>query len=167
MEKAMALKEAAGGFKKGQPPLAFDLCWRAIDQVLMLPEEHKGRKFLSSLVTEAARLNKEGTLQRLLQISEPDTREILLKEAGSFWAQEDPSFALKAAREILEGSLRFVLYQKIADHEAKKLSRPGRPGTEQPVSLAFSQWGLGREKAKKDESQAASHYEKNSSRNRK
>jgi hypothetical protein len=56
--------------------------------------------------------------------------------------------------------LRFVLYQKIADHEAKKLSRPGKPGTEQPVSLAFSQWGLGREKAKKDESQAVPHYEK-------
>ncbi|HSB04790.1 MAG TPA: hypothetical protein VLK23_06300 [Thermodesulfobacteriota bacterium] len=160
MEKAMAFKEAAGGFKKGQPLLAFDLCWRAIDQVLMLPEEHKGRKLLSSLVTEAARLNKEGTLQRLLQISKSDTRDILLKEAGSFWAQEDPSFALKAAGEILEGSLRFVLYQKIAAHEAKKLSRPGKSGTEQPVSLAFSQWGLGREKAKKDESQAVPYYEK-------
>ena len=83
-----------------------------------------------------------------------------MKKQGASGPRKILSFALKAAREISEGALRFILYQKIADAEAKELSRPGKAWIGTTGLSRFSQWGLGREKAKRDESQAVPHYEK-------
>jgi hypothetical protein len=81
-------------------------------------------------------------------------RDFLLREAGIALIKEDPLWAMRPANEISEGSLRIGLYQKIADGILK------HRGTTQPEQRALSQWGMGREKAKKNESQAAGHYEK-------
>ena len=160
LERAMAFKEIAESLRKAQPRLAFDFYEKAIRQILALPEGSKGRRLLSSLVMEAGRLDREKTLQDLLNVSEPETRDLLLEEGGSLWAEEDPLFALKAAGEISEGAFRFILYQRIADVVARKGLRLGTPASDQPDLLACYYWGLGREKARKDELQAIPQYEK-------
>ena len=160
LERAMAFKEIAEKLSKAQPGLAFDFYEKAIHQVLALPEGSRGRRHLSSLVMEAGRLNREKTLQVLLNVSEPETRDLLLREVGTLWAREDPLFSLRAACEISEGAFRFILYQNVADVEARRGLRLGKPASDQPNLLACYYWGLGREKARKEESQAIPQYEK-------
>ena len=160
LERAMAFKEIAENVRKAQPRLAFDCYEKAIRQILELPEGNKGRRLLSSLVMEAGRLDREKTFQDLLNVSEPEARDLLLQVGGSLWGQEDPLFALKAAREISEGAFRFLLYQNVADVEARRGVRLGKPAPDQPNLLACYYWGAGREKARKDESQAIPQYEK-------
>ncbi len=160
LEKAMALKEVAASMKKSQPVLAFDIFEKALMQVLTLSERSKGRKLFSQLIIEAALLDKERTFHRLCQIPDRETRDLFLSEAGNTWIKEDASWAMKAASEISESSFRFVLYQKIADGVAKNLSISKLDRPTQPELLALSQWGVGRGKAKKDESQAIPFYEK-------
>jgi hypothetical protein len=159
-EKAMALGEAAGGMKRTDPRGAFDLYERALDQILNLPLGYQVRKTLVSLVSELARLDKERTLRRIQEVSDLETRDLLLKEAGGLWAEEDPLFAMKAAQGVAEGALRVALYQRMADRLAKQPFPPARVGTDLPGRMALTHWGLGREKAKKEESQAVPHYEK-------
>ncbi len=154
LERAMAFKEVAGNLKKVEPRLAFDLLERAIGQILALPEGHKGRKLLSSLVTEAARLDREKTFQKIRQVSDPETRDFLFKEAGLLWAQEDFPFALKAVQEISEGSLRLILYQKIADVAAKRPFPSMKSGSAQQVSSCFS---VGKGKGKGKEGRITGH----------
>ena len=159
-EKATAFKEVAGNLKKAEPRTASDLFERAIELTLTLPEGHRGRRLLSPLVMEAARLDKERTLRKIRQVSEPETRDLLFSVGSGVWIQEDLPFALKAALEISDGSLRLALYQKMADDEAKRHARSMTSGPDQTGLLALSYWGLGRERAKKDESQAPPYYEK-------
>ncbi len=153
LEKAAAFKEVASGMKKAQPIQALGLLEKALASVLTLPENPKRTKLLSELAKESALLDKEKALQRLLQIQDRETRDFLLREAGTALIKEDPLWAIKAANEISEGSLRLALYQKIAGATLKYR------GITQPGQRALSQWGMGREKAKKDESQAVAHYE--------
>jgi hypothetical protein len=160
LERAMAYREVAGSLKKAEPRLAFDLLDRAIRQLLTLPDGHKGRKLLPSLAAEAARLDPEKTFQKIRQVSEPETRDLLFREAGLHWAQEDFPFALKAVHEISEGSLRLILYQKMADIEAKRPFPSIESTPDSTGLLLFYQWGQGRGKAKRDESQAGPYYEK-------
>jgi len=159
LERAMALKEVAERIKKTQPLLAFDILAEAMAQILILSAEPKEGKLLSQLVVEAALLDKERTLRWLQQISDRETRDLLLREAGSTWAREDPLWALKAAREMSESALRFSLYRKIAEAEVKKLSSSRLDRRNQPVLLALSQWGLGREKASKEGFRAGPFFE--------
>lgn len=160
LEKATALKEVANSLKKTQPVFAFDIFEKALGQVRTLPEEPKGRKLLSQLVVEAAFLNKEKIFRRILQIPDRETRDLLLREVGSAWAREDSLWAFKAANEISESVWRLPLYQKIAEREAKNLASPKPDRLNQPALRALSQWGLGRERAKKEESQATPFFEK-------
>ncbi len=152
LEKAEAFKEAASGMKKGQPVQALNILERALTSVLPLPESPRRRKLLSELVKELALLDSEKTLQRLLQIEDREARDFLLREAGTALVKQDASGAVKAANEISEGSLRLALYRKIADATLKlrEISQPG--------NRALSQWGMGREKAKKDESRSVAYY---------
>ena len=154
LEKAVAFKEVAAGMKKTQTSLALNVFEKGLATALTLPEGPKQSKLLSELIREAALLDREKTLRRLLHIEGRETRDFLLREAGTALIKEDPSWAMRAANEISEGALRLALYQKIADGMAnrRRLARPEQ--------LALSQWGIGREKAKKDESRAVAHYEK-------
>jgi hypothetical protein len=154
LEKAVAFKEVATGIKKSQPSLALNIFEKALVTVLTLPGGLKQSKLLSELIREAALLDRERTFRRLLQIEDRETRDFLLREAGMVLIKEDTSWAMRAANEISEGSLRLGLYQKMADgmSNQRRLIHPEQ--------LALSQWGMGREKAKKDESQAGAHYEK-------
>lgn len=160
LERAMAYREVAGNLKKVEPRFAFDLLERSIGQLLTLPEGHKGRKLLFSLVADAARLDPEKTFQKIRQVSELETRDILFKEAGLLWAQENFPFAMKAVQEVSEGSLRLILYQKMADTAARRPFPSMKSGPGATGFLLFSQWGQGREKTKRDESQAVPYYEK-------
>jgi hypothetical protein len=160
LEKVAALKEVASGMKKTQPVFASDIFGKALEQALTLPEEPKSRKLLSQLVVESALLNREKTFRRILQIPNRETRDLLLTEASNAWAKEDSLWALKAADEIFESARRLALYQKIAAGEAKNLG-PGKPDRlNHPALRALGQWGVGREKAKKEESQATAFFEK-------
>jgi hypothetical protein len=98
-------------------------------------------------------LDKEKTLARIRRIDESEARERLLLEAGFSLLKEDSVGAFKVANEISDGVLRSALYRKIAEVEAK--GRSAKP----PLSV-FLYLGLGREKAKKDESSAIPLYEK-------
>jgi hypothetical protein len=151
-EKAVAFKEVAVGMKKAQPDLALNVLERGLVTALTSPEGVKQGKLLSELIREAALLGREKTLRRILQIEDIKTRDFLLREAGMALIKEDPSWAIRAATEISESSLRLALYQKIADGMS---NRRRLAASEQ---RALSQWGIGREKAKKDESQAEAHY---------
>jgi len=155
MEKATALNEVARSMKNTQPALALDIFLKALKQVLSLPDGPRRSKLLSQLIREAALLDKEKTFQRLLQIEEGETRDLLLREAGLTWLKEDSLRAMKAAREISESSLRFALYQKIAEREARKPEQSNKA----PL-IILSELGWAREKAKKDESQATAHLAK-------
>lgn len=154
MEKAMAQREVAIAIQRENPSLSMDLLERSLNRALIFPEGPKQRKLLLQWVKEMASLNKERTLQRLLQIEDPDIRDLLLREAGNGLIKEDPSWATKVIREISESSLRIPLYQKVADEEGKT------PPSKRPELSLFHHWGLGRLKAKKDELQAIPHYEK-------
>jgi hypothetical protein len=154
LEKAVAYQEVAAGLKKAQPSLALNILDKALVTALTSPEGPRQSKLLSELTREAALLDGEKALQRLLQIEDRETRDFLLREAGTILIKEDSSWAMRAANEISESSLRLALYQKIADGMSKR-SRLSGHGL-----LALLQWGMGRGKAKKDESRAVSHYER-------
>ncbi len=154
LEKAVAFKEVAAGMKKAQPDPAPNVLERGLITALTSPEGIKQRKLLSELIREAALLDREKTLRRLLQIEGRETRDFLLREAGMALIKEDSSWAMRAAAEISESSMRLALYQKIAD------GMSNRRRLASPEQRALSQWGMGREKAKKDESRAEAHYDK-------
>jgi hypothetical protein len=160
LERASGLKEAAACLKKEQPALAFEILEKALTPLLTFPEGTKRSKLLSQLIAEMALVDKEKTVQRLAQIEDRELRDLLLKEAGNAWIKVDSLWAVRAAAEISESSYRFSLYQKIADKEAKIPSHSKAHEKEQPALLVLLQWGIGREKVKKDESQAIPHYEK-------
>jgi hypothetical protein len=154
LEKAVAFKEVAAGMKKAQPSLALNIFEKGLVTTLTLPEGLQQSKLLSELIREAALLDREKTFRGLLQVGDREMRDFLLREAGMALIKEDSFWAMRAANEISEGSLRLALYQKIAD------GMSNRRRLTQPEQLALSQWGIGRKKAKKDESQAVPHYEK-------
>lgn len=160
LEKAAALKEIGESIKKTQPVFAFDLFEEALIRVLTLPEEPQGRRLLSQFVAEAALLNKGKTFRRILQIPERETRDFLLTEAGDAFLKEDPIWAFQAASEISEGSWRLALYQKIAEREAKSPASPKTGRLMDPALKVLREWGLGRERAKKEESRATPFFEK-------
>jgi hypothetical protein len=61
---------------------------------------------------------------------------------------------MRIGKEIAEGSARASLYQKIAD-----LASKGGIDPNQPAMNALSQWGQGREAAKKEETKALPYFE--------
>lgn len=162
LEKATAFKEVAGAMKKTDPALALDLLGKALDQALALPEGPKASKLLSQLVAEATLLDDAGTFRRLLQIPDREMKELLLKETGDAWVQQDSPMALKQALralgEIGEGSLRWALWQKIVEREAQRPSLAKLESRNQPALQAVSYWGQGKGKAKNDESQGVPFY---------
>jgi len=160
LEQVIALKEVAGSIRNTQPVLAFDIFERAFDQNLMLPEEPQGRKISSQLVGELALLNQGKTFGRILRIPDRETKDLLLMEAGNAFAKENPLWAFQAANEISESSCRLALYQKIAEREAKKPAPSQTDRLPNPALTVLRQWGLGREKARKEESRATAFFEK-------
>jgi len=159
LEKAAAFKEVAASMKKDQPGLAFDVLEKALAQAMPLSEGSKRNKLLSQLIVEAALLDKERTLCRLREMEDRETKDLLLKEVGNALIKENPSWAMKAAGEISESSLRFPLYQKIAEEKAKLRPASRLDRGNEPALIALFHWGLGREKAKSNESQAIPLYE--------
>ena len=160
LEKAAALKELGASIKKTQPAFAFDLFEKALVRVLTLPEEPQGRRLLSELVAEAALLDKEKTLRRILQIPDRETKDFLLAEAGNSFLKDDSIWAFQAANEISESSWRLALYRKIAEREAKNPAPPKTGRLLDPALKVLREWGLGRERAKKEESRAIPFFEK-------
>ena len=160
LEKATALKELGAGIKKTQPVFAFDLFEKALVRVLALPEEPQGRRLMSQFVAEAALLNKERTFRRILQIPGRETKDLLLTEAGNAFLKDDSVWAFKAANEMSESSSRLALYQKIAEREAKNPASSKTGRLMDPALKALREWGLGRERAQKEESRATPFFEK-------
>lgn len=159
-EKAMALKKVAVSLKKSQPQAALGVLEKALEQALTLPEGPRQTKLLSELIAESASLEKEWTLTKLRQLPDRQIRDVLFKEAGTLWAGEDPLQALKAAREITEGSLRLALYQKVAEGAARKLNSGKTEEAKPPLLSALIAWGQGREKTKREELQAVPFFER-------
>jgi hypothetical protein len=155
LEKATAYQEVARGMRKAEPSLAFDLFKKAMTLTLSFPDQGKRNRSLSPLLKEMVLLNRERTLQQLLQMEDLETRDILLREAGTSLIKEDPLGSMKFIREISEASLRLPLYQKMADEEVKR-----HPSQKKHDLVLFSHWGIGRLKSKKDELHAIPHYEK-------
>jgi hypothetical protein len=147
-EKAVALREVAVNWKKSQPKAALGLLEKALQMVSFIPEGGRKNRVAAELAAEAASVDKEWTLRWIKQVADPSLRDLLLKGAGNFWAAEDPVYALKAAAEISESSLRLPLYHKAAESAAKKA-----------IISFLSSWGAGREKAKREGLQAVPFYE--------
>ena len=147
-EKAVALREVAVNWEKSQPNAALGLLEKALQQVAFIPEGGRKNRVAAELAAEAASVDKEWTLRWISRVPDPSLRDLLCKGAGNFWAAEDPIYALKAAGEISESSLRLPLYHKAAESAAKK------------AFLSFlSSWAVGREKAKREGLQAVPFYE--------
>ncbi len=159
-ERAMALKEVAVSLKKSQPQAALEVLEKALGQVLAQPVGPRQTKLLLELIAESASLDKERTLTKLRQLPDRQIRDLLFKEAGTLWAREDPLQALKAAREISEGSLRLALYQKVAEGAARKLNQGKTEEAKPPLLSALIAWGQGREKAKREQLQAVPFFER-------
>jgi len=156
VQKASALREAAVGSKTAQPSLAQKAMEEALELLLALDDTDRRMKLLSQWVTEAAAIEPAKTFERIRKISEGPLRDGLLKDAGFIWAGKNPDLARKAALEIAEGSTRFLLYQKMAE-KAPQWS----PSEEMKPLLAFLlPWGEGRQKAKKEETEALPFYER-------
>jgi len=160
MGQVIALKEVAVNIKNTQPILAFDIIEKALVQVLTLPEEPQGRKLSAQLVSEAALLNKAETFRMVLRIPDRETKDLLLVEAGNVFARENPLWAFQAANEISESSWRLALYQKIAEREAKDPTSPRTGRLKDPALKVLGEWGMGRERAKKEESRTTPFFEK-------
>jgi len=157
-DKSMALKEVAVNLKKGKPQAALGVLEKALQQALALPEGPRRSKLLSELAAELAFLDREWTLRIIPQLSDRQVRDHLLTEIGTLWAREDPLQALKAAREIPEGSLRVPIYQKAADGAVQKFSRTKTDEEKPALISALVALGLGREKAKKEALQAVPFF---------
>lgn len=156
VEKAMALREAAGGMKSSEPAIALEALDGALHLALGLPESPRKQKIISQIITDAAGLNKGKTLERIRKIPDWRKRDPLLKDAGTVWAGKDPGWAMKAALEIAESSSRGPLYLKIAEEAAKQIQAD--PRKEIPVYLVA--FGEGRARVKREESQAIPFYTK-------
>jgi hypothetical protein len=147
-EKAVALREVAANWKKSQPKAALSLLEKALQLVSFIPEGARKNRVAAELAAEAASVDKEWTLRWISQVPDPSLRDLLCKGAGNFWAAEDPVYALKAAGEISESSLRLPLYHKAAESSARK------------ALLSFlSSWAVGREKAKREGPEAVPFFE--------
>ncbi len=157
LEKAAALREVAGGMKKIKPLPALEILEKALTQTLTLPETPKSQQLLSRIISDSARLDRERTLRILLPVVDREIRDLLLKEAGNIWAPEDSLWAMKAAGNISESSLRLGLLRKIAERQAQKFTLQK---SDKAVLAALWQWGRGREKAKNEETEAVPFYEK-------
>lgn len=160
LEKAGALQDVSAGLKKDHPRPAFDIIEKALALTQPLPEGSRRNRMLTHLVSEAALLDKERTIARVRAMQEREIRDLLFREVTNTLVREDPEGAMKAAMEISESAFRFPLYQKIAEGEAKFRAASRLERKKQPAWLALHYWGLGREKAKSNESQAASFYER-------
>jgi hypothetical protein len=147
-EKALALKEAAGNWKKSQPKAALGLLEKALQMVPFIPEGARKNRVAAELAAEAASVDKEWTLRWISQVPDPPLRDLLFKGAGNFWAAEDPVFALKAAGGISESSLRMDLYHKAAEGAAKK-----------GLISFLAPWAAGIEEAKREALEAVPFYE--------
>jgi hypothetical protein len=147
-EKAVALREVAANWKKSPPKAALVLLEKALQMVSLIPEGGRKNRVAAELAAEAASVDKERTLRWITQVPDPSLRDLLCKGAGNFWAAEDPVYALKAAGEISESSLRLPLYHKAAESAARKA-----------LPSFLSSWAVGREKAKREGLEAVPFYE--------
>jgi hypothetical protein len=159
-EKARALREAVISLKKTQPKAAMEILEEWLRQDLDLPDGVPRSKLLSEWVVEAVSLDKEGALRRINRLSDQRMRNTLTREAGGIWAREDPLYALRAAGEISESSLRQTLYEKIADGAAQSLGQSKAPEAQPSLLSGLASWGRGREKARKEELRAIPFFEK-------
>jgi hypothetical protein len=147
-EKAVALREVAANWKKSQPKAALGLLEKALQLVSFIPDSGRKNKLVAELAAEAASVDKEWTLRWIKLVPDSSLRDFLCQGAGNFFAGEDPVYALKAAGEISESSLRLPLYHKAAESAAKK------------ALISFlSSWAVGREKAKREGLQAVPFFE--------
>jgi hypothetical protein len=160
LERALALKEVAAGFKKDEPALAYSIIEKALMEALSMSPGNKRSKLLSNIIVEAALLDKEKTLQRLLEIDDLETKNFLLLEAGKALSKVDPLWAMKAVSEISESAIRCTLYRKISEDLRTSLPLHKSNQTSSSPLVALYYLGLAREKAKSNESQANSIYEK-------
>jgi tetratricopeptide (TPR) repeat protein len=162
IEKAQAFKELGGAVRKGQPTLAFDFFEKAWVAATPIPEGGSREKILTQILSETALLNVDKSLSLVRAISDREMKDRLLREAGTGLFKEDSpaalSGALKIAKEISESSLRTPVYQKAAD---RVVTGPVKGnGTDLSLLAALSQWGKGREAAKREETEARPIFEK-------
>ena len=156
-EKALAFKEVALNWKKSRPNSALEVLEKALRLASLIQEGVKKNRLVTELTVEAASLNKDWTLRWISQVADRSLRDLLYQGAGGYWAVEDPAQAMKAAGEISESSLRIPLYHKAAESATR---RRGQEKKKDSLLSALASWGAGREKAKREELQAVSFYEK-------
>jgi hypothetical protein len=159
-ERAQAFKEVAVVIKKARPDQSRDLLEKAWQLFVTAPGGGSRDKNLSSILCEMASFNLDKAFALAQTISDRRIREAMLVEAGNALLKEgNPaviSGAMRIGKEIAEGSARASLYQRIAD-----LASKGGKGINpnQPATNALSQWGQGREAAKKEETKALPYFE--------
>ncbi|HSR13069.1 MAG TPA: hypothetical protein VLS90_16605, partial [Thermodesulfobacteriota bacterium] len=156
-ERAAAWKEIAGQAQKTRSPAAQEFTESAWQECLNVPEGVRKDRLLSTLVSESAVWNKDWTLGKITQLPGGRTRDMALKDAGVAWAKESPAQALKAARQISDAAMRAAVYQKAAD---ASLKIPGEAAAKDPMHPVLAAWGMARDKARKEETEARPFYEK-------
>ena len=161
-EKAQALRDVAKSGKVSDPAQALKLLENAWAIIVGVPEGTSREKVLGQVLNDAAALNLDKAFAMVRAISDRQVKDSLLKDAGNALLKgESPAGlggALKIAKEISESSTRTGLYQKIAERTLKETGDSGI--TDRAILSALVQWGLGRETVRKEDQEAAPHYEK-------
>ena len=162
IEKAQAYKELGVAVKKAQPNLGMESLEKAWGLAITLPEGGSRDKILTQVLTETAPLNADRSLAMVRAVPDREMKDRLLREAGSALFKEESaaslSGALKIAKEISEGSARALIYQKAAERIARGPVKGN--GMDLSFQAALSQWGRGREAAKRGETEAAPFFER-------
>ena len=162
IEKAQAYKELGVAVNKAQPNLGIESLEKAWGLAITLPEGGSRDKILIQILTETAPLNVDKSLAMAQAVPDRETQDRLLREAGNALFKEESaaslSGALKIAKEISESSARASIYQKAAERIASGPVKGN--GMDPSFQAALSQWGRGREAAKREETEAAPFFER-------
>ena len=160
IEKIQAYKELGVAVKKERPNQGLEALEKAWGFAVALPEGGSREKILIQILTGASLLNVDKTLAMAEAVSDRESKDLLLREAGSALFKEESavslSGALKVAKEISESSARTAIYQKAAERFVKGSVKGN--GTDQAIQAALSQWGRGREAAKREETEAVPFF---------
>jgi hypothetical protein len=161
IEKVQAYKELGISVKKMQPKEGLDALQKAWGLAITIPEGGSREKILTQILTETASLNVDKFLVMAQAVSDRELKDRLLWEAGGALLKDESVVslggALKIAKEISESTARTAIYQKAAERAVKGPIKGN--GTDQAFQASLSQWGRGREAAKREETEAAPFFE--------
>ncbi len=161
IEKCQAYRELGISVEKTQPKEGLETLQKAWALAITISEGGGREKILTQILTETAPLHVDKSLAMAQAVPDRELKDRLLREAGIVLLKDEStaplSGALRIAKEISESSARTAIYQKAAERVVKGPIKGN--GTDQAFLAALSQWGRGRERAKREETEAAPFFE--------